>query len=107
MGGPTTWEQCAAAGMSLTAAARHLGRTVSAGSIYAKRHGVSFQRDTEFAERNRERMKALNADPEFNPLSALTREERADYDLLVKKGGMKRDEALKSIGRADLIRGDA
>lgn len=52
-----------------------------------------------------ERMKALNADPEFNPLAALTEAERADYDILRCKGGFSRRDALMSIGRGDLVRG--
>ena len=80
--------------------------------------------DPEFAERHRERMKAINADPEFaerhrerscermkamradparNPLVLLTAAERADYDMLRKKGGSTRNDALRAIGRADLI----
>lgn len=49
------------------------------------------------------RMKARNADPAFNPLAALTPEERADYDLLKKRALYTRAEALRAIGRADLI----
>jgi hypothetical protein len=63
--------------------------------------------DPEFAERNRERMKALNADTKFNPLAALTAAQRADYDVLVKKGSFRRTEALRSVGRGDLIRREA
>lgn len=63
------------------------------------------------AERHREaargRMKALHADPEFNPLAALTAAQRADYDVLVKKGSFRRTEALRSVGRGDLIRREA
>lgn len=54
--------------------------------------------------RGRERMKRLNADPAYNPLAALTPEERADYDVLVKKGGYSRCDALSLIGRSDLVR---
>ena len=63
--------------------------------------------DPEFAAKNAERMRKLNADPEFNPLAALTQEERADYDVLVKKGGLSRHDALVSIGRSDLVLKDA
>ena len=73
------------------------GRVLSMRALHA---------DPEFAERrrerNRERMKALNADPEFNPLAALSAAERADYDTL-KKAGHSRAEALRSVGRDDLI----
>ena len=53
--------------------------------------------DPEFAKANSERMKRLHADPEFNPLAALTPEERADYDVLRKKGGYSREEALAMV----------
>lgn len=58
--------------------------------------------DPEFAAKNAERMRRLHADPAFNPLVALTESERADYDVL-KKAGYTRAEALRAIGRADLI----
>lgn len=48
------------------------------------------------------RMKALNADPEFNPLVLLTEAERADYDTL-KQAGYTRDDAFFAIGRLDLV----
>ena len=116
---PTTWRECADAGMTLTEAARLLGKTLSAGSNYAKRHGFEFRKDysahaermrkrhadPEFAkahaERSAERMRKLHANPAFNPLAALSEQERADYDLL-KRAGYKRSEALGAIGRADL-----
>ena len=60
--------------------------------------------DPEFAERSRERMKALHADPFRNPLVLLTPAERADYDVLVRKGGLDRATALAAIGRDDLNR---
>ena len=119
---PTTWRECADAGMSLTAAARLLGKTVSTGSVYAKRHGFKFaadysanaarmkalNADPEFAAKARARssarMKALHADPEFNPLAALNPSERADYDVLVKSGGYSRCDALVAIGRSDLVK---
>ena len=47
------------------------------------------------------------ADPANNPLAALTAAERADYDVLKRKGGISRAEALAAIGRADLVRGRA
>lgn len=52
-------------------------------------------------------MKALHADPEFNPLAALTVQERADYDTLRRRGGYTRAEALQAIGWGDLLRLDA
>ena len=47
-------------------------------------------------------MRALHADPEFNPLASLSDAERADYDIL-KRNGYSRAEALGTIGRADLV----
>lgn len=45
-----------------------------------------------------ERMRKLHADPEFNPLAALTPNERADYDVL-RKAGYTRAEAFAAMGR--------
>jgi hypothetical protein len=68
--------------------------------------------DPEFKEKHAERMRAMNADPEFkeklrkisaermrasSPLAVLTKEQREEYDILVKKGGYKREEALALI----------
>jgi hypothetical protein len=44
------------------------------------------------------------ADPRFNRLAALTPEEREDYDIMKRVGGQRPDDALRAIGRADLIR---
>ena len=57
--------------------------------------------DPSFAAASRERMKALHAEPGFNPLVALSEQERADYDVL-KKNGYTRAEAFRAIGRAEL-----
>jgi hypothetical protein len=59
--------------------------------------------DPEFRARKSARMKELNADPARNPLAALTPQERADYNLVKRKMGYTRDEALTAIGRADLV----
>jgi len=105
--------------MSASETAAAMG--VKVGAVYgaARRFGLVFRdtrrermkalnADPEFAERNRERnrerMKALNADPEFNSLAALSPVERADYDVLVKKGGLSRGAALTAVGRGDLVR---
>lgn len=45
------------------------------------------------------------ADPANNPLAALSPAERADYDVLKRRGGKSRAEALAAIGRADLAGG--
>ena len=54
-------------------------------------------------ERAAEHMRRLNADPARNPLAALTPAERADYDTLRRKGGYTRSDALRAIGRSDLV----
>ena len=111
------YRACAEAGMTQAETARHCGVSHVSVRDWARRHGLTFAEysraaararmkalhaDPEFAARRRERLKALHADPRHNPLAALSAEERADYDLLVKKGGLKRADALRSIGRADL-----
>ena len=58
--------------------------------------------DPEVAERRNNRLKALHADPERNPLVLLTPQERTDYNTL-KKAGHPRADALRAIGRADLV----
>ena len=119
-----TWAECAAAGMSQREAAEARQVSVSAASIAAKRLGLTFRpvpmkeamNRPEVKERLRTAMnrpevkerrsaaikEALNR-PEVNPLVLLTPTERADYDLL-KRAGHSRNDALRSIGRGDLIR---
>ena len=53
--------------------------------------------DPAFKAKMSDRMRALNADPAFNPLAGLTPEQRDEYDVLVKKGGYKRNEALALV----------
>lgn len=64
-------------------------------------------RDPVFVARLREAARDGNrrrhADPKRNPLAALNRDERADYDLIRVRGGCSRAEALAAIGRADLV----
>jgi len=98
------YRACAEGGLSATQAAERLGVSKSAVYVAAKRYGLIFARDySRNCEAYRERMKALNADPEYNPLVMLTAAERADYDLCVSKGRMTRQEALASIGRSDIM----
>jgi len=119
-----TWAECAAAGMSQREAAEARQVSVSAASIAAKRLGLTFRpvpmteamNRPEVKERLRTAMnrpevkerrsaaikEALNR-PEVNPLVLLTPTERADYDLLTR-AGHSRNDALRSIGRGDLIR---
>jgi hypothetical protein len=103
MSGPTNWRECAEAGMSLSEAARHLGKPVSSGWAYARRHGFAFvQNQEKNRERHRERMRRLHADPARNPLVLLTPAEREDYDVCMR-AGRTRAEALRAIGREDLL----
>jgi len=63
-----TWEECAAAGMSQAEAARARGRSRCSASLYAKRTGLAFRegrKDKAHAERSRQRMRGLHADPDF------------------------------------------
>jgi hypothetical protein len=74
-----TWEECAAAGMSQAEAARARGRSRNSASLYAKRTGLAFRdgrNDEAHAERSAERMRALNADPEFKKANAERSAER-------------------------------
>jgi len=115
-----TWAECAAAGMSQREAAEARQVSVSAACIAAKRLGLTFRpvpmkeamNRPEVKERRRaamnrpevkERHRAAMNRPEVNPLVLLTPTERADYDLL-KRAGHSRNDALRSIGRGDLIR---
>ena len=102
-----TWEQCAAAGMSKAEAARHRGVTVSTAVYQAKRLGLTFK------DGRKENGSNLR-DAVTHDLSALTRRaiskmtpaERACYRAL-RQGPDKFsiDDALRLIGRADLIEG--
>lgn len=101
-----SWEECAAAGMTHTEAARARGVTRAAASHAARRMGLVFA-DGRKSAAHAERMRALHDDPSRNPLVQLTPAERADYDTLVKRGGLSRAEAFRAIARVDLIRGPA
>jgi hypothetical protein len=123
---PTTWEACAAAGMTATEAARHLGKSRQSGRMYAKRHGFEFPKNPEERRENLRRMhndpvisakrsagvraswrnaerKRLSRNGYSATLEALTEAERADYKMLRMKYLYRRDEALKAIGRTDLV----
>jgi len=105
MTGKPTWEDCATAGMSKSEAARARGVCVQAAQDYARRTGLRFVdgRSTQvYKDRRSAIQKARKADPALNPLVLLTPEERADYDLMKRKG-FTRAEALTSIGRTDLV----
>ena len=55
--------------------------------------------DPVFAAAHAARMKARHADPAFNPLAALNKEQRADYDILRRKAGYSRAEALAGVAQ--------
>ena len=82
------------------------GRHSAAHAERASERMRALNADPEFAKAHAERMRALHADPEFNPLVVLTPAERADYDVL-KRAGYSRDDVFRAIGRADLIRPEA
>lgn len=86
---PDLYADCAERGMSRSEAAEALGITVSKVSYAARRFGLKFR----------------PAPRGTSDLAYLTESEREDYRLLRRKGGMSRDEAMQSIGRADLIGG--
>lgn len=94
MTSPLTWEACAAAGMSAAEAARAMGFSKPAATQYARRNGLKF-RDGRFKNGG-----ARN--PAANPLAKLTPAERADYDL-IKRKKFTRAEALRLVGRHDLV----
>lgn len=62
--------------------------------------GKKTGRKNEWSEEKRaaqaERLRKMNADPEFNPLASLTPQQRGDYDVL-KKNGYQRKEALQMV----------
>jgi hypothetical protein len=85
---------CAAAGMTAAESARALGVSSAAVSYAAKRLGLTFRRY----------IRPKNTPTYRTRLSLLlTPAEFADYELLTKSHRYRRDEALRAIGRADLI----
>lgn len=93
MTSPLTWEACAAAGMSQAEAARAMGLTRPSASQYARRHGLKF----------RDGRKTNGTHLIDNALAKLTPAERADYNW-IKRKRFTRTEALRLIGRLDLVR---
>ena len=76
---------------------------------FAKAHAERMRArnaDPEFAKASAERMRARHADPARNPLVLLSPAERADYDILTRKGGKTRNDALAAVGRDDLVTRD-
>lgn len=79
------WEACAAAGMTMAGAARRLGLSRNC-AIRARRvHGIKFRSGGPIQ------------------LSALTEKQAEEYRFLTKRYGYCRAEALRAIGRADLV----
>lgn len=103
------WRACFDKGMTASEAAKALGRDSSSAARVAKRLGYDLPdgRRTAAARaacRERRRGKApRQRKPTLR--EQLTDAERADFDLLRRKGGYRRDQALAAIGRADLIGG--
>jgi hypothetical protein len=109
-----TIHDCHAAGMSLKQAADAIGISYNATVSRAKRAGLKFpdqrktpewaaricrqNKDAAFAKARYRRWR----DPKHNPLVLLTTEERAEYDFL-KRNRLSRNEALKAIGRLDIL----
>lgn len=99
------YARLAAQGMTCTEIAVTCGVSVPAVSMWAKRHGVKLpdhRLSPAHAARISRLARARHADPAFNPLAALTPDERAEYDKLRRYGS--RNRALIVIGRMDLIR---
>ena len=104
---PNAWYLCAQAGMTLTEAAAHLGKSRSAGCEYAKRHGFSYAKakwnSPSHVAHSTARLRQMQNDPKRNPLVLLSPKERAEYDELTKRHRYRRAEALVAVGRADLV----
>ena len=102
------YARLAARGMTCTEIAKTCGVSVPAVSQWAKRHGVKLpdhRLSPAHAARISRLARARHADPAFNPLAALTPEERARYDKLKRR--YTRGMALLIIGRTDVLRGNA
>ena len=102
------YARLAAKGMTCTEIAKTCGVSVPAVSQWAKRHDVKLpdhRLSPAHAARISRLARARHADPAFNPLAALTRDERARYDKLKRR--YTRGMALLIIGRTDVLRGNA
>lgn len=119
-----TWEECAKAGMTVSQAARAMGRTKAAASKYSRAHGFWFSNSIPLpspkvssARKSRsETMRERWACPETRPLMVaaqakgwdgrrgrvlLDEDSRRLYDKIVREGG-DRDGALRALGRSDI-----
>ena len=86
------YRAAAESGEPMAVFARRIGKTVQAVWAYAKANGIAFATLPASALMN-----AMNADPKYNPLVVLTPEQRADYDILTRKGRLSRADALKQV----------
>jgi hypothetical protein len=104
-----TWAECAAAGMSQAEAARHRGMTKAAACQAAKRQGLTFKPG------RRDMFKGASRPPEFGRRisatmlarswkTALSPEEHEAYASYIRRH-FRKAEALRIIGREDLIEG--
>lgn len=116
-----TWEECAAAGMTVKQAAEACGKTAAAATKYAAAHGFRFSNSLpEGAPRggsSAETLRARWADPMTRPAMVegqrkgwdgrryrvlLTDEQRRAYDK-IRNQGIDRADALRAVGRPDLV----
>ena len=86
------YRACAARGMTQTRTAIELGVSRAAISKAAALHGIAFTPGRTYSR---------------SVIDDLTPAESIDYRLLTRSHGYRRDEALRAIGRTDLIRDDA
>jgi len=106
-----SWAECASAGMTRKEAAAHRGVCVSTVNRAARSLGLTFAKaqntwptDPEYRARRFAALKAGMARSDLFPLLKLTLSERHDYNTLTR-AGYSRDQAFRSINRADLIKG--
>ena len=116
-----TWEDCAAAGMTVRQAAEAMGKSKAAATNYAKAHGFRFVNSLPEDDRRRASKSAEMRDRWADPSSRaalrksiasglvgrsfrhlMSDQERREYDKL-KRLGIARKDALRAIGRADLV----
>ena len=101
---PTTWAECAAAGMSQSEAARHLGKHQTAAQWHIKRYGLVFRNGLADNGANLRGPKGDNWRYAKRATAKMTPNELGCYRAL-RQGPDKFsiDDALRLIGRADLI----
>jgi hypothetical protein len=102
-----TWEECAAAGMSKAEAARHRGVSTPMAVYHAKRLGLTFRNGWADCGANlRDRAPHVASGRVRSAKAKMTPSELACYDALRQgRDKLSIDDALRLIGRADLIDG--